>query len=226
MNLADFKKAEIIKMWNFRCIHGHRGTEHTNCYLDEKKVKERVGYLDIETFSFGFKAQQGVIMTYCIKEEGVDEKDGGLITNIIMPHELQDEENRDKRIVRELCADIRKFDRIITFYGKRFDVPFIRTRALYYHIDFPGYMALTHTDVYDTIKRKFSLRGNSLGNTCKFFGIEAKGHMFGFPVWASAFQGDVEALKNILEHNKEDVICLEVLWGKVREQVREVASSI
>ena len=58
MNFANLKKAEIVKMSNYKCRHGHTGLEHPNCYFDETGAGERIGIWDIETS--GLKADFAV----------------------------------------------------------------------------------------------------------------------------------------------------------------------
>ncbi len=219
-NLANVRKDEIVKRSNFRCKHRHSGLEHWQCYDEAHNIKERIGHFDIETFSFGFDADAGVVLTYCIKEHG-----GAVIKNFVTKAELLSD-TPDKRLIADLCNDLRKFDLITTFYGKRFDVPYVRTRALFYGLDFPGYKVLDHIDVYDIVKHRLKFRSNSLGRVCKFFGIPAKGHQFGFNFWRKAFQGDSKAMAGILAHNQEDVESLEALWILVTNQFRVIKSSI
>lgn len=221
LNVASIKKAELIKMDNFRCVHSKSGLEHPNCYKTERAAYEpKVGYLDIEGFGMGFAADTGCVMTYCILSE-----DGELISNKVTPEELISDDI-DKRLMKDMCNDLRKFDRIVTYYGKRYDVPFLRTRSLGYGLDFPKFKELNHTDVYDIIKHKFSLRRRSLESACRFFKIPSKGHRFGWEMWRKAFQGDTKAMDNILLHNIEDVESLKALYEIVESSTRLTDSSI
>ena len=220
LNIANVRKDEIIKRSNFRCIHRHNGLDHHTCYDKERGIKERIGYLDIEGFGMGFSADTGCVMTYCILSE-----DGELISNFATPKELLSDQ-MDKRLMSDLCNDLRKFDKIITYYGKRYDVPYLRTRSLGYGLDFPKYKELNHIDVYDIIKHKFSFRRRSLEASCRYFNIPSKGHRFGFEMWRKAFQGRKDAMKNILLHNIEDVESLQALYHIVAPSARLVDSSI
>ncbi len=220
LNVAQLKKAEIIKRSNFKCKHRHNGIDHPDCYNTEHGIVERIGYLDIEGFGMGFAADTGCVMTYAILGA-----DGQLIFNFATPKELSSND-LDKRLMQDMCVDLRKFDRIITYYGKRYDVPYLRTRSLGFGLDFPKYKELSHTDVYDIIKHKFSFRKRSLEAACRFFHIPSKGHRFGFEMWRKAFQGDKAAMKNIVAHNIEDVESLEALYKIVESSTRMVESSI
>jgi len=215
MNIANLTKAEIIKRANFKCKHSHNGLEHPQCFVSNDG---KIGFFDIETTNL--KANFGIVICYSLKSEF-----GEVITNAITPEEILNE-TYDKRLLKELCVDLRKFSRIATYYGKRFDVPFVRTRCLKFGLDFPPYMALWHTDVYDIIRRKCKFHSNRLQVACDFFGIESKGHPINFEVWMKCLAGKQEAIDYVIDHNKEDVVCLEELWHIVMDTARVVKSSI
>jgi uncharacterized protein YprB with RNaseH-like and TPR domain len=54
-----------------------------------------------------------------------------------------------------------------------------------------------------------------LATACQTFDISAKGHPLNPDVWQDAMTGEREALKYILEHNREDVVSLEELYDRV-----------
>jgi len=125
-----------------------------------------------------------------------------------------------------LIRDLKGFTRVIGHYSTFFDLPFLRTRAVYYGLDFPIYKDIYHTDTYFILKSKFSLRSRSLGSACNFFGIESKGHKFNFDAWYSAAKGDKKAINHVLIHNIEDVVSTESLWKKIHDYVAETKRSI
>lgn len=209
MNIANMKKDEIIKRSNFRCKHGHNGLAHPKCYDTETGGGERIGYLDIEASNLN--ADFGFVLSYCIKVDG-----GEVIKNLITPDEIHSGEF-DKRLMIELCEHLRQFDRIVTYYGARFDIPFVRTRCIYHKIDFPLYKEVKHTDVYDIAKRKLNLHSKRLGVICDFFGIPAKGHGMKPAVWNRCCAGHLPSLKYVLVHNIEDVESLETLYHRIRD---------
>ncbi len=212
ITIARLRKSEIIWLHNHKCRHGHTYLEHSNCIEVEKPnmcpVFEKIGFLDIEASNL--KANFGIIFSYCIKEEN-----GKILGRAVSTKELE-KGDYDKKLVEELCSDIRKFDRIVVYYGtdNRFDLPFIRTRAVFWGLDFPSYKELKVFDMYPVIKRKFQLHRNRLETACDFFGIPSKAHRLLPDIWFKAMTGKKEALKWILQHNKEDVVSLEDLYHK------------
>jgi uncharacterized protein YprB with RNaseH-like and TPR domain len=195
-----------MKFYNMRDETG-RFLSYTNNGVPLNTAREKIGFLDIE--STGLTASYGLMMSYCIKE-----MDGPLIENRITTKEMRSKV-KDSRLVADLCRDILKFDRIATYYGTGFDIKFSRARALLWDLDFPLYKSVKHTDVYYIVKHKIKLHSHRLGAVCEFFGIPSKEHRLDPLIWADAMVGEEKALKYVLLHNREDVICLETLYKKL-----------
>lgn len=217
-NIANMKKEEILDRYFFRCIHHHTGLEHKNCYEQNKGIKNKIGILDCETSNL--KASYGIVFSYCIKE-----LDGKIIKNLVTPIELKNG-TYDKRLMEDFCKDARQFDRLIGYYSARFDVPFLRSRCIFYNIDFPVYKEIKHTDLYDIVKRKINIHSRRLGTVCEFFHIPSKQHSMNSHIWFQAMQGDPKALNYILLHCTEDVISTELLWKKINNYTRITDTSI
>jgi uncharacterized protein YprB with RNaseH-like and TPR domain len=164
---------------------------------DTAPMKENIGIFDIETT--GLKANWSHMLSWCMKEHGKDMIHSDLITS----REARDK--NDYRIVKSAVAEIKKYDRICGYYSTRFDIPYLRSRALSQGVDFPSYRDLYHTDLYYIARAKFAIHSNRLGAVCEFFGIEAKGHRMTPNLWKDAGAGKQEALETILIHCKEDV---------------------
>jgi uncharacterized protein YprB with RNaseH-like and TPR domain len=216
------KKSEIIELANGRCRHGHTYLEHYQCYLDEhpeKKVK--IGFLDIETSNLD--ANFGVMLTWAIKTN-----DGYLISDALHKSDLEncEPDKIDTRIVKNLVEEIQQYDTIVTYYGKRFDVPFLRTRALVDGVEFPAYGSLKHIDVYFWAKFKLKLNSNRLDTVARtLFGSTEKNHIE-FKYWIAGTRGDEEAIDYILDHNQRDVEELERVYYKLENFARRQDSSI
>ena len=228
INLNNLKKVEILWLYNHRCEeHGMPYIQHPKCFERERPdiadcivEPERIGFLDIE--ASGLKADFGYIISYCIKE-----LDGDILESVLKPSDIR-KYTFDKYIVEKLVADIHKFDRLLVYWGKnyRFDIPYVRTRALHWDVDFPKYKELYVQDVYDMVKPHLKLHNNRLGTVCRYLDIPAKGHWLNPDVWQKAMAGDKEALAYILEHNREDVIALELLWKRLNQFTRRAKTSI
>jgi len=217
VNPFALKKSELQDYLTKRCKHGHIYCEHPACYIKESGRETKIGYLDIETSNL--KADFGVMLSYCIKEKGKSNILGRAITKKELENDL------DKDLVNECIQDMLKFDVVITYYGTRFDIPFIRSRALWWKLDFPIFGYLKHKDVYYMVRNKLCLSRNRLDNACRLFGIEGKTHLDG-TYWIKALTGDKKSLKYILDHNKADVEILEKLHEEIKDYVRNINRSI
>lgn len=215
MNLRSLPKEKLIFMATNKCKHGHTFLEHPNCF---KEIPERIGFFDIEASNLN--ADFGIMISYAIKE-----LDGPVLSSIITPKELASK-HLDRRLTKECIEDIRKFDRIITYYGTNFDLPFVRTRSLLHGLDFPVYKEVKHTDVFYWAKTKLCLHRKRLQVVCDFLGIPSKGHPMIPNIWNAAMTGNKKALKHILIHNREDVISLEEVYKRLLDHTANTAKSI
>src|SRR5579859_7129432 len=196
--IQNLNKAELVKMAKGRCRHRHSYIQHPQCYWQERGVEPKVGAFDIEILWANFKADTSYLLTYAIKTIGTKE----LITATIKKSDLNVTDGReDKRLVKQLLEDLQSYDVIVGYFSKRFDVPFVRTRALIDGLEFPGYGSFKHIDVYDIVKSKFSMRPKSQDNACKqLVGVSHKTHPT--PIcWRNAGRGDEKAIQEILHHN-------------------------
>jgi len=166
-------------------------------------LREREGYLDIEASQL--KASFGHTYSWALKERG-----GEVLHDSLRHRSLKDE----ARLLRGLNRALKKFDRIYTYYGTGFDIPFLRTRCLYHGLEFPEYMTLYHTDLYYVVRNRMNLHSKRLASVCEFLGIKGKTPLTP-AVWVQASFGDKDALKYIVTHNIEDVKILE----KVHERL-------
>lgn len=201
MKAAEFKR-EMVKLARFRCKHGHNALSHYNCYRKEKEEGERIGYTDIECSNL--KANFGIMLTYAHKVRDKNKIYKGMITKDELENGML-----DKRLVRDCIADMRKFDRIIGHYSSGYDIPFIRTRALYWGLDFPEYGELLHTDVYYLARKVLCLHSNRQDVIAETILGETQKTRLNSRHWIMALQGNKKALKYVMEHNIADVVDLE-----------------
>lgn len=157
-------KKEIVKLGTRRCRHSHSYLEHYTCYLKEHPEKqERIGFLDIETTDF--KADYGFMLTWCIKDSQSNKIYEDYIT-LKDINGIKKGKDEDYRIVKSLIDTMLKFDKVVGYFSTRFDIPYIRTRALLNNLDFPLFGSLVHKDLYYIIRNKFKLSNNKLVTAC------------------------------------------------------------
>lgn len=218
VNFNQFNRKQLMEMASKTCKHGHKFLAHPNCYLEEQKKQKKIGYLDIE--SGGLQANFDYMLTWCIKTRDKNEYKTGCISALdIQNYKL------DKRILKELIDALKEYDVILTYYGTKFDVPFIRTRAMMHKLDFIEFGALQHKDCYYMVKMKMRLHRNSLDSACAALGIKGKNHIKG-NYWMRAKLGDPVALAYVLDHNKKDCAILEQLHKRLENYVKDSSKSI
>jgi len=226
LNLRKLKKDEIIWMFEHKCKHGHNFLEHPKCYENEKPssspINEKIGYLDIETT--GLNANWDYIISYAILEND----SGKIYGRVAKRNETLNADVLDKNLMKEFVLDIRKFDKVIVYWGKdrRHDIPFLRTRALKWKENFPMYGEVKLLDAYDIVRNKLSLHRRRLENIATFLKIPSKGHRLDSEMWQKAKLGNEKALDYVWLHNKEDVITLKEVWEIVEKFTASRKTSI
>lgn len=221
--LKPLTKQEILRYSNTICKHNHPLLVHPKCLEKAIGYKEKVGFLDIETSNFS--ASFGVVITWCIKENG-----GEIIEGFLSKEDFKKKSGEyDKRVIQECVDAMEKFDRLVVYWGRdnRFDIPFLRTRAVSVGVNFPLYHERIVNDLYDIVKAKFKFGRNSLAAACTQLGIESKETPITPKVWMDATIGrKTDAINTILQHNREDVISTEKLWHRIRSFANAPKTSI
>lgn len=216
-------KAEIVWLACHHCkAHSHSFLSHYACYQKEQPERDRVGIIDLETSNLD--ADYGIILTWCIKPLGSSD----IIYDVITVDDIKKGRNgdEDKRVTRTCIEAMSNFDKVIGYYSKRFDLPYLRARALHMNLDFPFYGSIKHIDVYDIIRNRFKMSRKRQELACRFLlGHTDKTHFDG-SVWRDAARGDKKALGEVLQHNKYDVTDLEQLYLKVIDFARRNDTSI
>jgi len=170
----------------------------------EKLLSERVGFLDIETSNL--KATFGFVFCYCIADEGTNKIIGSRIDKKDLNGKM------DKRILIQLLKDLENYHRIVTYYGTRFDIPFLRTRCLYHQLPFPEYGMVYHTDLYYVVRNKLQLHRNTQEIATRFLIGESEKTHYGQDQWLRGMVGNEKALRYIYDHCKRDVRDLKKLY--------------
>jgi uncharacterized protein YprB with RNaseH-like and TPR domain len=217
--VRQLSKEKIVWLGTNKCKHGHTFLEHYACYMNEEMHNdERVGFIDIE--SSGLKANFAIMLTYCLKVRGEDKVYSDYLT------EKDAQNGLDERIVKNCIRDLKNFDRVIGHYSKRFDIPFLRTRALMLGIDFPQFGELYHTDVWDIAKRKLCLSSNRQGVIAESINNDDSKTRIEPKYWIRALQGKKDAIDYILDHNMKDVVQCERNYERIRVFAKVTKSSI
>ena len=228
-----------MKLKQIRCFHRHSIETHPACFAqglvnyefetdrDWEKVtgtpwytfpEYKIGYLDIE--ADGLKTDFATMLTWCIKEKG-----GKITSGVIKKKELFSEIDVDKRLMTDLAKELSKYKIIVTYFGTRYDLPFVRTKAMRYGLDILEYGGTYHWDMFYTVKSKMNLSRKSLDNACDYLGIKGKTEI-DKEAWRSAKYGNKAGLAEVLNHNEGDVVILEKLHEKLQPFRKWIRTSV
>ena len=122
-----------------------------------------------------------------------------------------DSEQDDKFMLEQFIEVMNEADLLVAHNGDRFDLKWIKTRALFHGIntmliDYPS------LDTLKLAKKKFNFNSNRLDYIAKFLGFEGKIKTTG-ELWNNVcIQNDREALKEMIAYCDEDVVQLEKVY--------------
>lgn len=231
MDIANSIKTKVAEV-NWEQLH--KITTNDKSRLEARKLNsirnymlrygEKIGFLDIEASNLS--ATFGIVLTYCI----------GDINGKILKRQIDFKDwyagRQDKMLMKQFIEDAKLFDRFVVHYGgdRRFDIPFLRTRAVFWGLDFPEYKDMCISDTWVMLKNKFKLHSNRLETACTFYGIESKGHKMQPDIWAKLNTGNPKlwkpAMDYIMVHNVEDVVSLRELYVKINKYSNNPKTSI
>ncbi|MEM5879282.1 MAG: ribonuclease H-like domain-containing protein [Candidatus Aenigmatarchaeota archaeon] len=107
---------------------------------------------------------------------------------------------------------------IITWYGSKFDIPFILTRAVINNIDLSKLLKIPSLDLCEFCKRNFLFTKNSLSEVSKSLDIPKDKEIGGKDVlslYIKAIGGDKRAKEKIVKHCLDDLEALEKIFKKL-----------
>ena len=141
-------------------------------------------------------------------------------------HKRDIEPTEDTRVVKNLIRDMGNFTRLVGHYSAKFDIPFVRTRAVIDNVSFPEFGEYYQTDTWFILKKKFRLRRNSLENACrKLIGVSNKDHL-SLSLKHAVLRGEKWAIDATIEHCRKDVLDTEMLYKKIFGYMKTTKCSI
>ena len=184
-------------------------------FLDPDQMK--VAVLDIETSSL--KSDFGITICAVIHQFGTREDYKVFAIDLNEKDLLADE----KKLLEALNAELEQFDGVVTYFGSRFDLPFIRTRSLYHGLKPLG--KKKSLDLYFTVKRTTNPSSRRLERINDILRISDPDGSpdktrLGMAEWNGVvFQRDTKQLDYVIEHCIADVKILENAVERFREFV-------
>jgi len=198
--VAKWQKQEDLKMG--KAVEA----AEKNDYLWNTK---KWGFFDIETSNL--KASIGTMLSASIGSAG------GEVSSYALDGFRTGDPWRarsDAEIVERIRDELETYDYIVTYYGTRFDIPYLQTRLLAH-----GMRPLNdfrHWDLFYVPKFRLALHSNRLAVVGEFlYGKTEKTRVIG-DIWNRAMMGDAEAMEYIVDHCEKDVIELERIATDLR----------
>jgi len=113
----------------------------------------------------------------------------------------------DKAVIKEVIRQVRQADAVVAHNGKRFDFPYLRTRAIREGLSVPP---LLEIDTLQLARSRFRFNNNRLDYLGQYLGLGRKQHT-NADLWHQVVVGDKDALAEMEAYLKQDVRLL----GKV-----------
>lgn len=159
-------------------------------------------FFDIETLGFHRRLHPVVMIGLLIIEPG---------TTPIIKQWLLDTEEEEPALLQSFFSEIQADSVLVSFNGKRFDWPFLVSRAKKHHILPP--IIQKHLDLYDFYQGGFPLlfaKNNTLRELVKpeFVFQSCPSKEIPALLQAHMHKGDEEAAALCFQHNKEDLLSL------------------
>lgn len=129
-----------------------------------------------------------------------------------------DKDQNDKSMLEEFIPLANASDELVAHNGDRFDLKWLRTRAVYHRLPmFPRYRTL------DTLKKArggFYFNSNKLDYIAQYLGVGAKMHHDGFDMWKSVMDGDENALNTMVDYCNQDIVILEDVFHVLQNYIK------
>lgn len=181
----------------------------------KKKNPHRILIFDIE--STNLVANYGQILVVGFKWYG-DAKKTPTILRIDNYPLWKKDRTDDSALAKAFLKVWETADIVISWYGKRFDEPFLRSRLLAAN-DNKALKPVAHTDLYFTARYKLKLHSNRLQSVQEFLGLSEEKTKLTPRHWARARTGYKDGLDYVAKHCAQDVLVTEQAYERLLPHV-------
>lgn len=131
---------------------------------------------------------------------------------------LENRKHNDRKIVKDICKYLDEADFVVAHNGAKFDIPFIRARAVINDVPPPSPFKVI--DTLKIAKKEMMFRRNTLQFLAEALdvGLRKSSHVKypGFKLWLGCINGDDMAWEEMRQYNILDVEVLEQVYIKLR----------
>lgn len=128
-------------------------------------------------------------------------------------------EDGEKEVLSWLKNELKGCETIITWYGSKFDIPFLLSRAVVNGVDLSELLTIHSLDLCEFFRKNFIFSKNSLSEIAKILNIPKEDEVGGKDVlklYIKFTQGDEKAREMITNHCLKDLEVLEKIFEKVQ----------
>jgi DNA polymerase elongation subunit (family B) len=123
-----------------------------------------------------------------------------------------------KEFLKRLHEVLDEADVVVTYNGKRFDIPTLYKEFVLHGLPPPS--PFHHIDLYQTVRRQFRFASNKLDYVCQQLGLGAKTQHKGMQLWKDVDKGCHKAQAVMERYNKQDVKLLEKLYNHIKPWIK------
>jgi uncharacterized protein YprB with RNaseH-like and TPR domain/predicted RNA-binding Zn-ribbon protein involved in translation (DUF1610 family) len=120
----------------------------------------------------------------------------------------------DKRLVASFIDVFAECDYHVTWYGGRFDLPMVKTKAIEHGL--PPLPPKPHIDLWRFARSHFKSHSNRLDAWSQLLDTTEHKTAIAFNAWKRAMRGDRGALETVKAHCEKDVLVLEEVFHHMR----------
>jgi DNA polymerase elongation subunit (family B) len=131
-----------------------------------------------------------------------------------------DKNQDDKSMLEAFIEEMVEADEVIGHNGDRYDIPWIRTRAIMQGLKFPPYVKSLDT-LQKVRNNGFNFNSNKLDYLAEVLLGERKMETGGFKLWKSIVLDDCdESMAKMVDYCEKDVVLLEKVFHKLHNYIK------
>lgn len=136
----------------------------------------------------------------------------------------------DKELIEQIVKRLNDFDGVITYNGRNFDIPFLRSQIIGYDID--RLKDMFHVDVYYLTRYKLRLHNAKLFTLIEFLNTYRSGKKrieektaINSNYYKRAITGDTKGINALVDHCVRDVVALEQCYDFLKREMKSLSRS-
>lgn len=130
--------------------------------------------------------------------------------------------NTTEKMLLGIHSLIDDADAVIHYNGTKFDIPTLNKEFLLYGLGPPS--PVKQIDLLRTARNQFKFPSNKLDYVAQALGVGKKKEHIGHELWIRCMANNPDAWKMMEEYNKQDVILLEQVYGKLKPWIKNHAN--